>query len=94
MKINFSEIANWTGVAIIVLAIGSCTGFMVVDIKSSHEEMKENNQIRAENGGALPNIEAIDKNGDTYGVDKITFEGVNYICFKQGRRMGCVKEQL
>ena len=89
---TISEITNWVVVGLLVLAIGSCTGAMVVDVKHSHEEMKANNLIREQNGGALPGIEAIDKDGDTYDVDKITFEGVNYICFKQGRRMGCVKE--
>ena len=93
MKIDIRETINWIGVVVVILAIGSCTGFMVVDVKSSYEETKVNKLIREKNGGALPDIEAVNAKGRTYVVDRITFEGVNYLCFSQGRRMGCMKEE-
>lgn len=73
----------------ILFGFGSCVNVLIDD---SHK-LSDERAVRAENGGALPGIEAVDQDGHTYDVDRITFEGANYLCFQRHHRsMGCMKE--
>ena len=84
----FKGFAIGTIIFAALFGFGSCVKVLIDDSQRYNDE----EAIRAENGGALPGIEAINANGRKYDVDRITFEGVNYLCFSQGRRMGCMKE--
>ena len=64
----------------------------VNDMADSTDEDNIEDAIRLENGGILPDTEAMTSTGNTIGYVTVYHKGNEYTCFYYTRQMGCVKE--